>query len=81
MGTELQDQAAAKARKALERKRESSGALATLLERLLNTVAAKSAGGTLEDRCLACVERDRHMPKHTCPCVCHEARRALDALR
>jgi hypothetical protein len=81
MGTAAQDASAAAAREARARKAAAGERLASTLERLLLAVTPNSANGKLHGRCMACVDKDRHGPRHRCPCVCHEAQVLIDAIR
>lgn len=82
MATPAQEAAAARARAALAEKREVTGSLGKAVDRLLVDIGVnRASGGQFDDRCVACLEKDRHVPGHTCPCACHEVRELRRAVR
>jgi len=79
MATETQERSAAAARDVLARKRDVAERSLALMKRLLQAV--NIAGPSIEtSRCLACKEKNRHLARHACPCVCHEVRSAVSAV-
>lgn len=81
MGTEGQDRATALARETRARKEALRERAANALIDLLNAVRAPRGGNVyFDDRCVACVDKNRHLDGHRCPCACHPAREVADAL-
>lgn len=82
MATPAQEASAARARAALAEKRENTGALGKAVDKLLVDIGVNRAtGGQFDDRCIACLERDRHERGSTCPCACHEVRELRRGVR
>lgn len=83
MATEAQLASAARAREARAEKMTLLEQLTEHSAALLKVYAVRRAGGggTFDDRCTYCHDRNRHLKGHNCQCPCHDVRRTLDAIR